>query len=250
MGKNHARTGVAAVAVLGTAGVAWQWMPAVAAVPALAAGIIVGGSVMPDLDVRGATVTRSFGPATEVISALTRVSARAVYTISRGAGDPKRRRAHRLLTHTAAGNLLAGLLLATVCSIGTAHGPLPAAIAIGLVVGIGAYALDKGWKWLAALVAGVLAYATPGVDTTWIWAWGGALALGCAVHCLGDSCTVQGTPYWWPLGGDRRNRKWITRWVLPEALRVETGQLGERVVMFFVVTLTLGLCAVIIVLGV
>lgn len=272
MGRNHIKQGACAALIAGVGTVSlgvWRFdpvdadagrfaslpdpMPALlglvflAAVPVIAVELVLGGSVAPDVDSKGSTATRVYGPLSWLVSLVVRAVTRAVYTLTRGRRDTKKDGAHRLLTHTAIGNALSGLALAGVCSIDTGYGPLPAAIALGGVGGLGAYALKKRWRWQVALVTGVVAYHLPGVNSTWLWLWGVAFALGCAVHCFGDSCTLSGTPWFWPIG--RKGKRWNAGHVLPRGLRVRTGKTGESVAMFFTFALTAGACVALVFLG-
>lgn len=273
MGRNHVKQGACAAVIVGVGVVSlgvWRFDPAdvnaarfaslpdpfpvllgllfLAAVPGIAVMLVLGGSVAPDADSKGSTATRVYGPLSGLVSLVVRTVTRVAYALTRGRRDTKKDGAHRLLTHTAIGNVLFGLGLAGISAIRTPYGPLPAAIALGGVAGLGAYALKKRWRWNVAVVTGVVAYHLPGVDSTWLWLWGVSFALGCAVHCFGDSCTLSGTPWTAPFRL-RNGRRWKTGHVLPRGLRVRTGKAGESIAMFFTFTLTAGACVALIAFG-
>lgn len=251
MGRNHARLGalllVLLVALLAaissgtglvTVGIPWWLVP----VPVLAVAALQynGGTVAPDID--GPSIaTASFWPLTKLISLLVRGASKTVYVATRGPRDLKGRGTHRYLTHTAIGNVLSGLLLAGACSIDTGYGPVPGAIALGVVAGMGAMALKRSWKWPVALATALTGYAVlhaagPGVGY-WPWLWGLAFTFGCAVHCIGDGCTETGVPYWWhPFKRDAK--RWTRDHVLPERLRFTTGKVGESLVIGIVCCFT------------
>lgn len=244
MGKNHAKHGIMACAIVGASGVV-SFMTATLLVPpaifVVAAELIIAGSVSPDID-GPSNATNSFGLITKTLSKIVRLISKGVYALTRGSRDAKGKGAHRYLTHTAIGNVTAGLILMAVCSINTQHGPLPAAVALGMLAGIGTYALKKRWKWQVTLATAVVVYVTPGVTNTWLWIWGLAFALGCAVHCIGDGCTETGIPYWWhPFR--RSSRRWDRAHVLPERLRFTTGEFGENITLFFSFVFTACVCA-------
>jgi membrane-bound metal-dependent hydrolase YbcI (DUF457 family) len=256
MGRSHVKQGACAITLSATVLTAtgllpvqtWETYPNIAIV---AVGLILGGAAAPDLDANGSSASRSFGPMTRLLSLLTRVATRGMYWATRGRRDKPGAGSHRLLTHTALGNLMGGGILAAVCSIVTPYGPIPAAIALGMYAGIGAFTIKNNrrlygirYKWWAALIVGAVAYRTDGVDSKWLLVWAGALAFGCAVHCFGDSCTQHGTPYWWPL--QQNGKRWGTHHVLPANMRIRTGSLQEPVIMFFCYLLTVGTCGLII----
>lgn len=226
----------------------WEMYPNVAVI---ALGLVLGGAAAPDMDAKGASASRSFGPLTGAMSFFLRGMSQIFYRTTRGDKDPKGVGAHRLLTHTAMGALMAGGILAAVCAIPTAYGPIPAAIALGLYAGIGTFTIKNNrklygvrWKWWAAIVVGAIAYRTHGVDSEWLLVWAGALSFGCSVHCFGDSCTMHGTPFWWPL--ESGGKRWKVHHVLPEGMRIITGKRGEPIIMGFTYLLTVGACGLVI----
>lgn len=270
MSASHARTGVCAVAVTGTVGLLpWSNPPAVL----LAAGLVVGGSIAPDLDHDAAAPSRAFGPVTRLLSAVVQAVSALAYTVTRADGDPAARRAHRTLTHSAVGCVAAGVGFGWLCSITTPYGPIPAAVAVGLITGLGVHALmgapqwkrrdgqlakprrgrrrrrrplltRAAWKWSATLLSAALVLATPSIVQGW-WPWwlGAALTLGMAVHCAGDAVTDVGVPWCWPLLS--AGRRWRHRWLLPAPLRFTTQRTGERVAVVLVSAATVGFCALV-----
>ena len=83
----------------------------------------------------------------------------------------------------------------------------------------------------SALWAGI----TPWFGSHWGFIMGGALAIGCFVHDLGDSLTLMGCPFLWPLPIAGETFYEIRP---PRLLRFRTGGPFERWIMFPALTLT------------
>jgi membrane-bound metal-dependent hydrolase YbcI (DUF457 family) len=223
MGKSHAKQGLCALGITGALAALIGYTPLSEPLLVLtSAGLVIGGAITPDMDAKGATASLAYGPITQVISAIIRGLARLVYEVSRDRRDPKGKGAHRLLTHTLLGNILAGVLMWLVCSFGS----IPSALMVGGVAGIGAFCLLKKVYLPIAAVVGFAAYS---LGPEYAWIWGIVFALGNMVHCFGDSCTVSGTPYFWPIS--RNGRRWGNFHVLPENMRIITGKRGEPIIM-------------------
>lgn len=229
MGKSHAKQGICAVGVAACASGLIEYAPLKEPlIVVILAALLVSGTQTPDMDSKGANATKAYGPITGLVSWVIRGISRTVYAATRTSKSPKKKGSHRALTHTLVGNILAGGLVATVASFG----PIPAAVIIGGLAGIGAYALFRKYYLLIGAVVGFATYSLPGVDFEYLWLWALAFTIGNAVHCFGDSCTLSGIPYFWPLTG------WKDKHFLPEQMRVTTGKAGEKVLMFFTYLLT------------
>ena len=186
MGRTHALTGVAGGCLLAGA------VPGPLLPRAVAAGLVVVGSLAPDIDHPRATITRALWLLGDALHAGTVAGGRAIFRATATRWDVDDwNDGHRLITHTGIGALAAGTAVGT----GTA--------------GLG-YAVSPV---LPALGAGILA--------AW-WLWGLAFGWGCLVHILGDLCTVQGVPLLWP----RRIRG--KRWWMVRVPLVHAGGDGER----------------------
>ncbi|MEV0520082.1 metal-dependent hydrolase [Nonomuraea sp. NPDC050405] len=205
MGISHAMTGA----------VAWSALQLIhpQTTPVLVAGLAVtaGAALIPDLDHRDSTASRSLGP-------LTWVLCRVVQAVSGG---------HRRATHSLAG--CATLAIAVQMAVqarpgvvGTvATAVLLAVILASVVHLVPLRAFKRGWldEILAAVVAIALAM-WPGLDLAML---GPAVLVGTLVHALGDAITRQGIPFWWPIS--RKNVRlarfkaggWTERWVLRPA---------------------------------
>lgn len=247
LARSHIKTGAAAVVVLGSAGIVSFTDPLQAAT---AIGLVLFGSIAPDIDHGGSTVTtawivgrpkasfqsatgkrvwrwtRKWWPGSPWVSWVMRQIAVLVYRATRGPDDDLQDDgAHRKLWHTAIGCVLLG----GAASWGMSQLPRwGAAIAVALAVGCVGQAFGRWWKWLAAVVAGLVAWSQPGLVAAWP-IWWGAISLGCAVHCAGDGCSRSGVPWTWPALRD--GKRWGARHVLPKSLRFVTGGWGERVVL-------------------
>ena len=175
----------------------------------------VGGMAMlPDLDQRGTTIARMWGPVSET-------AAGVVGWVARG---------HRWGTHDLA---LAPVALGGLAFAAALYGPTRLtvlAVALGLALRALAPAIPGRAETtilgnLAASWVGAwwLTRYEPLAATSWL-PW--AVALGVIVHCLGDAPTEEGLPV--PL-------LWIThRWRMPLPWRLgfETGHWFERRVVF------------------
>jgi membrane-bound metal-dependent hydrolase YbcI (DUF457 family) len=226
MGRSHADQAICASGIATTALILGGFEPFQnPVIPVICAIILVSGSQTPDMDSHGATATQVYGPATKAASWIIRLVSRTVYSLTRGAKDPENKGSHRTLTHTLLGNLVAGGLLAGVTSLS----PVAAGVSLGVLAGIGLFPFlsKKRLYFFLAIGIGYLAYRI-GAEAYW-WIWGVAFFMGNAVHCFGDSCTLSGTPYWWPL--NRNGKRWGNKHILPDFARFRTGSLNEKAMM-------------------
>lgn len=212
MGYSHALTGV--IAGCGVIAV----LPAPIPVKVLTVALVGGGALLPDIDHPGATVARSMGPITGLISRAVNALALTIYHATRTPLDPSERTGgHRLITHVPVGAAAFGVIAAIGCAVS----PLGAAIVCGLVIGLLAGATRRlsrklvkvltgfrqGSGMIIGGVSGALAYWVSGEYPGWWWLYGAAVALGCQIHREGDWCTNAGTPRrLWPMV--KNGRRW------------------------------------------
>ena len=194
MGRTHALTG---------------WCAGLALAPVAGAGTVhqavvfgattAGFALLPDLDHPGARASRLLGPLTGLISWLLRRVSAALYALTKGPRDEKVTGTHRHMSHTAL--FAAGLGAAT--SAGTAAwGPwaVGGVVILGLLLAQGALG---DWLLLvsgAGIVWWIYTAGDHAAELDQISGWLGiAVAAGCFTHCLGDSLTVSGCPFLFPI---------------------------------------------------
>lgn len=232
MGKSHAEQAICGAAVIGSALVAANApLAGQIGVLAVAGLLMVSGGTFPDIDAEGSHATKSFGHISHMLHSLTHLLTQALYNATLGHRDRRKKGSHRLLTHTALGNVFAGLALIALCY---AH-PVVAAIAVGFLIGMTVAVWRKRWKWIGWLGGAALAYGT--YDPRWLWVWGLAFTLGNMIHCFGDSCTKSGTPWFWPMMRD--GKRWGASHALPEWALIKTGTANERILRWLTYGLTL-----------
>ncbi len=231
MNKSHATQALCGVVVAGTFISAINFpVAANIGVFAVSAALMVSGGGYPDIDSEGSHPTRSYGWLSHLLHSFTHLLTQAFYNATLGAKDRKKKGSHRLLTHTAIGNVLAGL---TLIGLGYIH-QWVAAISVGFLIGMAITMWKRKYRWVALAGGIAIAYAT--YDPNWLWLWGLAFALGNMIHCFGDSCTLSGTPWFWPM--ERNGKRWGASHALPEHLRIRTGTAHERVLMLITFLLT------------
>lgn len=244
MAPGHSLTG--AVAGLGTAALANACGIPISTTGAfLASALCAGAALLPDIDHPGATVSKSFGPASMALSRTLNAFSAKVYDDTCTPLDEDRDGGHRGLTHTWPFAVTVGGLVAAVIAIWGRPAVLVTlfvflSLAIrGLlpdVVRDAEYAPGarrrsqmRGWIGISAL-SGALTWLTaswlPADD---IGAWlGVVVGLGCLVHCWGDSLTLMGCPWLWPI--PIMGQRWYPIGA-PEFLRFRAGGTAERVVV-------------------
>lgn len=246
MGPTHAMSGAAVgLAVADLLPLEWGGPTSTAEVFTFA-GVCAGAALLPDLDSTQSTVSRSFGPVSNVAAKGVDVISVGFYRITKGRKDGKRRGGHRTLTHTA---LFAAGLGAGVSALVVHYGRPAIIVTLFFCLGLairglaGELAKEKGWLAVSA-VAAVLsaltwqAYPSEAGST----GLGVAVALGCATHCLGDAITKEGVPFLAPLIPFRRKRWWEIR--LPSFLSIRAGGPFEKVVLGPALTLAAAVLAV------
>lgn len=252
MGRTHALTGALAGLLVGRAiglspdsgqepGVA-ATLTACAALGPFAA-VTAGYALVPDLDHRTSTATRLLGPVTRLLSRGLRGTSRWLYERTKGPADEPGGE-HRHLTHTLVfAAALGGLCAATTAAWGPwavlgwlAFGLLLAVDRLGLpalvAYGAGAAAWLPATLSASGLPDGQAVLAALDASSGWL---GLAVALGCAVHCLGDALTESGCPLLWPFLPIRGETWYEVR--PPSWLRFRTGKRFERLVVFPLVAL-------------
>ncbi|MDV7084750.1 metal-dependent hydrolase [Rhodococcus opacus] len=242
MGPTHAMSGAAVgLAVADLLPLDWGGPTSTAETFTFAA-VCAGAALLPDLDTSQSTVSRSFGPVSNVVAKGVDAVSLGFYTVTKGKRDGKRRGGHRTLTHTA---LFAAGIGAGVSALVVQFGK-PAIIAtlfvcLGLALrGLaGELAKEKGWLAVSAVAAVLSAltwqsYPTEAGST----GLGVAVALGCATHCLGDAITKEGVPFLAPFLTLGKERWWEFR--LPAFLSIRAGGPFEKVVLGPALTVAVG----------
>lgn len=195
--------------------------------------LTAGAALLPDLDHPSATAAHTFGPITRILAAALDTAGYAIWKATATPLDKPPRDGHRTVTHTTVFAALTGtgfgavgltgrwgmlamlFVLASLAVRGiTARGPRE---------GNGTRARHRfhanaiSVSIYAAAITAAAYFVVPQVDPLLL---GECVALGCWVHCLGDSMTLYGCPWLWPipLAGQR--------WYLigtPQSLRFRTG---------------------------
>ena len=188
MGPSHAAAGallwsVAAIPV--TARLDIELTPATAVAGAFVAA---GAGMLPDMDTPSSTVSRSFGPASQIL-------ARGIGILSGG---------HRHATHSILFVLATGVL--TYAAV-QAFGHNAALAIVFFLLGLAARGFNlapsastiQGWittTTTAAVLTIIAALIVP--PEFWV-ALPYIVAVGCFSHLLADAITPQGVPILWPL---------------------------------------------------
>lgn len=159
MGRSHGMSGLAAGLGYGAL-----------VTPNPVTQVAIGGVCMvfayvPDADHPGSTVTHSIPILGRPLCLAIRWASRTVYAATKGPRDEDWEGEHRHLSHTIAFALL-----------------------VGAAVGI-------TWALASPAVFGLT--HSGAIRSGWLLA--GAAALGCWTHCLGDSLTLMGCPWLWPI---------------------------------------------------
>lgn len=252
LGRSHALSGavgwLAGCAALAELGHRPAWSTVV-----VGAAVSTGFALAPDADHPGSTVARTLGPVTRLLSTGIAGAASALRRSSCAhcAAGPNRG-GHRALTHTAAGALTAGLIVAGLgWWLGERAGLALVGFAVWLAVhtalssktrakigdmllpgrfrrrGKGAhrFAAAMGAIIVAALFTGVVASETG--PSGWWWV-GAPVAWGCLAHIWGDSLTMSRVPAFWPIRirGCRWQPVGSPRW-----MRFRTGSRVETAVV-------------------
>jgi len=195
------------------------------------AALTSGAALLPDLDHPPATVSRSFGPVTEVLSRVVDKTSVGIYDLIRLKGDPHRNGGHRTFTHTMVFAALAGVITASLVAM---RNPWVTAVLLFFFCGLGVRGLLHEWDHKAdtfVVIVGSLL-------VTWkCWQWvhtgggkaawfGVAVIVGCLAHCVGDAVTEDGCPIFWPVPLGRKLWRPVG---LPTFMRYRTGGKVEMV---------------------
>lgn len=192
------------------------------------AALVAGAALIPDIDQPQATISRVFGPLSQWFAGLVNDTSAAVYARTATPLDDDRDGGHRGLTHTLLFAAAVGALstLAAQWTAGLAA-VLFLCVSLALRGLLGNTARRRGWLVTTAAAAGltaVLVFALPeGYGTGQL---GLLVGLGCAVHCWGDSLTLSGCPWLFPI--KINGQRWYPVGT-PEFLRFRAGGTAERV---------------------
>ena len=175
MGRSHAALGAAAILGVGLV------LPHPTAASVLSGLVVgVGGSLLPDLDEDGSTVSRVGGPATRLVG----------WATGKLAGG------HRHATHSLLGAAVFGLAAMLLAHFRLAEGLICFAFALLTIRALIPRVLR--WStiatWALAAGAGSLAAASLSPER-----FGLLVGLGCLIHLVGDMATAGGVPLLWPL---------------------------------------------------
>ena len=217
MGPTHAASGAAAwllTAPTLTAAVTTHTMHPTQAF--VGAAVCAGSALLPDIDLPSSTVSRSFGPATKILSYGVNGASKAFVTATSGSRDSLEHGGHRTLTHTGLFAVGLGFLVSSLCAtVGSPAviGVLFFTLGLALRGLMGDWAKEQGWLGVTAvslIAAFITARAMP--HDGW-WFLGIAVAMGCLLHDLGDMITKQGAPLTAPFYGriGKRWYEWTTR---------------------------------------
>ncbi len=194
------------------------------------AGLAAGAALLPDLDAPSATVSRSFGPLTQMLSRLTENTAQTLVNLTRGRKDKPCRNGHRTVTHTLWSALAAGA--GATALIGALGKPA----VIGLLfffLGLGIRGLLPEWSkktdWV--IVTGLSAALAYGVwnfvpESSLGLVMGSAVTVGCLTHMAGDLATKQGIPVFAPLLPFKGRRWWNLK--LPRFLSIRANGPADK----------------------
>jgi membrane-bound metal-dependent hydrolase YbcI (DUF457 family) len=248
LGVSHALSGAAlGLAVVGFLPRAVEVEPSAGGVLTFAA-VCAGAALLPDLDHPSSLATRRFSVASWIACHVVRPLSGLVYDLTKGRRDTGRG-THRGLTHTA----VAAVALGMAVNVASARWGAP------VLIGTLFVCLALAIKGLDAIVPGPpslviaagLTYAVeefvPG-GTAGTAGWlGTAVALGMAVHSVGDAVTESGAPLLWPLR--IRQRRWYPVGS-PRPLRFRTGGAVEAWLVAPALTVAVFLLAALVVPGV
>lgn len=181
MGRTHALTGYAA-------GIGATYVVTMS-VPAAIVGTVLcaGAALVPDIDHKDATITKTFGPATKALSL-------AVRKISGG---------HRWGTHSVLGIAAIGAMAQYgVMNRGSMSANVILCVLMCLALG-GAVRLLRIPGWFddvapVPVVIGIVCFTSVPLNVV-----PPALMLGCAIHVAGDLVTKGGCPLLWPFSRTR-----------------------------------------------
>lgn len=215
MAREHSESGI--VMGLAAADITGAPLPLALVLTVLTAG----AALLPDIDHPSATAARAFGPISRFAAAGIDVAGLALWHATASPADllDPPRDGHRTATHTVAFAALAGALFAGLALLG--RWPTLIGLFVLFCLAVRGLTHRKAGAIHVSLLGAALTaaayFAVPGVDPLLI---GECVALGCWTHCLGDSLTLYGCPWLWPIPLAGR------RWYLigtPRWMRFRTG---------------------------
>lgn len=181
MGKSHALTGVLAGVI------AAQVFESTWGAIAAGAVVVLGASLVPDLDCGSSTIANTLGPLTRGLS----------WVVRKSTGG------HRTATHSIVG----AASLATVVQVALDHrGDTWATVVLAVVLFLciaGPLRLMKIRGWLDDVIPIPLAIIAAMWDAVPLELMPTCLFVGVMVHILGDMITKMGCPILWPLSSDK-----------------------------------------------
>lgn len=233
MGPTHSMSGAAAgLAMAAVLPASWggpQSLPEAL----VFAGVTAGAALLPDLDMPGSTLARSFGPVSDLLSRVIENSAQAFHNITRSGKDEPVNHGHRTATHTLWFAIAVGLgTTALVSSFGK-----PAVVGLlFLLLGFALrglapkWAKKKGWIAVTGLSAAsaLAVWATVPEAASGV-ALGAAVFIGVVVHDFGDWLTKRGVPF---LGGvvPINGKRWWD-FAPPSMLRIRAGGFADQLLL-------------------
>lgn len=223
MGRDHALSGALVGATVATFASVAGYDVSVP-IAAMLIAMTAGYALWPDIDHPSATAARAFGPLSMGLAHLLDALGEAVFTATASRYDKRRKDGHRTITHTVAFALLSGVGAAALAMAWSYWGTF-AVLFVGLSLAlrglVGKWARRSGWLVLSATAAalsfGAMLAEPAGIAPALL---GATVALGSFTHCLGDSCTLAGCPWLWPIL--IRGQRWYPIGT-PEFLRFRTG---------------------------
>lgn len=198
------------------------------------AGLAAGAALLPDLDSPSATVSRSFGPITQVISRFTENTCQMFVNITRGRKDKRCNNGHRTLTHTVWSALAMGAGATTLIGI---YGKPAVLGLLFFFLGLAIRGLLPEWSkkadWLLVTGASAaLAYAVWNYvpESSFGLVLGSAITVGCLTHMAGDMATKAGIPALAPVVPFRGERWWNLK--LPNFLSIRANGPADKFLLF------------------
>lgn len=223
MGRDHALSG----ALVGSAVATVAMITGYPITPLSAATLIVitaGFALWPDIDHPSATAARAFGPLSAGLAFLLNGAGEMIFALTASSKDKPRKDGHRTITHTLAFALISGIAATIIATLWPRWGTL-GILFVGTSFALrglaGGWAKRNGWLILSTVAAAASFLAVtvnPAAVTPQLL--GIAVAVGSFTHCLGDSCTIAGCPWAWPV--PIRGQRWYPIGT-PEFLRFRTG---------------------------
>jgi membrane-bound metal-dependent hydrolase YbcI (DUF457 family) len=222
MGRDHALSGALVGSAVTTVAMAFDSITPLDTVILIA--VTAGFALWPDIDHPSATAARAFGPISAALAHGMNLLGEVIFEATASSHDKSRKDGHRTITHTLAFALLSGVGAALTAATWPRWGTF-SVLFVGLSFALrglaGDWARRNGWLTLSATAA-VLSFTVMAIEPAGVAPalLGVAVALGSFTHCLGDSCTLAGCPWLWPI--PINGQVWYPIGT-PEFLRFRTG---------------------------